>query len=467
MQFRLEKYWLKKIFRLYLFCYLFSCFDQSSNATLKITPVEPYKKDSSDVAYYAAKNANFMDVGFHEFDLTTLQGLDVNRTDILFFDVSTDTLSGSNLVINIKTQTNSSQSSPLIPIAMAGGSNCGNGNCVGQTTGNINYSNYGYFFAATYTAKQTLRIGIYPFDICIAVVNQDLHPLANGCSQYGNSAIVTAPIDGTPTRFILTFNAGNSTGDGKPDIKDSAETASITLNFQSKASSFTCPSLDSVYFPGDSQISIDTSLFTTTQTTGNATIDTLVVAGKDAGSNDDVALVTTQDFATSNDIVARLKIGSSQKVDGFKNSTDTETHNYTLAFTVRDKAGVLYKYDALSPFPSSCKITKVQTSEVLGFLSKSNCFIATSAFRSASTLPVLILQEFRDRILLPSSLGQSFVKTYYKYSPKMATWLVKHPDFRFPVLLILVPVEFFAWLMLNPLILFILFFGEITLFYFL
>ena len=43
-----------------------------------------------------------------------------------------------------------------------------------------------------------------------------------------------------------------------------------------------------------------------------------------------------------------------------------------------------------------------------------------------------------------------FVRWYYHWSPDAAEWLMRHPLFRFPILLALIPFEVVAWLFLHP-----------------
>ncbi len=55
------------------------------------------------------------------------------------------------------------------------------------------------------------------------------------------------------------------------------------------------------------------------------------------------------------------------------------------------------------------------------------CFIATAAYGSYEHPYVHILREFRDRSLLSSSLGRSFVEFYYAHSPPAAQFIADHP----------------------------------------
>lgn len=55
------------------------------------------------------------------------------------------------------------------------------------------------------------------------------------------------------------------------------------------------------------------------------------------------------------------------------------------------------------------------------------CFIATSAFNDGQAWEVLQLREFRDFTLRNSNLGRKFIALYYKFSPRIACLLDKHP----------------------------------------
>ena len=77
------------------------------------------------------------------------------------------------------------------------------------------------------------------------------------------------------------------------------------------------------------------------------------------------------------------------------------------------------------------------------------CFIATAAYGSLLEPHVRILCKFRDRYLLTSGPGKTFVKNYYKYSPPAADFISKHAGLRAVVCVFLLPLVGFSWMILK------------------
>lgn len=80
---------------------------------------------------------------------------------------------------------------------------------------------------------------------------------------------------------------------------------------------------------------------------------------------------------------------------------------------------------------------------------KIGCFIATAAYGSYLHPFVNILRTFRDRVLLVSSLGSSFVEWYYRVSPPIANVISRHSVLSAAVRILLLPAIGIAWLSLQ------------------
>ena len=70
------------------------------------------------------------------------------------------------------------------------------------------------------------------------------------------------------------------------------------------------------------------------------------------------------------------------------------------------------------------------------------CFIATAAFGSYRAPEVILLQKFRDRILLASAPGRLFVEAYYRVSPPIADFIGHYDSLKRATRLALKPLIF-------------------------
>jgi hypothetical protein len=68
------------------------------------------------------------------------------------------------------------------------------------------------------------------------------------------------------------------------------------------------------------------------------------------------------------------------------------------------------------------------------------CFIATAAFGSYEDRYVKVLRDFRDQVLLPTSMGHAFVDWYYDHSPPAADYIAQHKAARIGTQILLWPV---------------------------
>jgi len=77
------------------------------------------------------------------------------------------------------------------------------------------------------------------------------------------------------------------------------------------------------------------------------------------------------------------------------------------------------------------------------------CFIATAAYGSPEHFQVRILREFRDKYLMSGKLGRSFVRLYYKHSPRLARFVENHSILKIPVRIHLLPIVALSYLFLQ------------------
>jgi hypothetical protein len=81
--------------------------------------------------------------------------------------------------------------------------------------------------------------------------------------------------------------------------------------------------------------------------------------------------------------------------------------------------------------------------------SAEGCFIATAAYGSYMEEHVMVLRNFRDRILYSSAWGTAAVHFYYKHSPPLADFIAEHQNLRRVVRWGLLPVIGLSWMTLQ------------------
>ena len=418
-----------------------------------------------------ANPVGFMEQGFTFFDLQASQGTtstppesapDTGANMIQLVVTSTlQPVAGQTLVVVLVPgfSGNPSNGTPMIPLASVGGSTCGGASpgssCVGYdnvTTPSNPVNSAGFIPNGTPSSSQT--IGFYPYDVCLYVFTR-YAVTPTGCTTgTGPKTIadLTTSNPGVSLNFTVrtlsvatTDNATIQAAVNAATSGNSPESFPFFMHFQAETPTITCPpATTSVYFPGDGQISIDASQFAVLPALGGAGVTTLVAVAKQGG----VASAGAGPPIFYNDpsqFPQRLNAGGGiQQMAGFTNTTSLSDGNvYSLAFNAADSAGI-YTGTTCGP------INGVRTAAIQGFLQRSNCFIATAAFRSIDSAPVVMLRAFRDQILLHTGPGRGFVSWYYGWSPPAAEWLMIHSEYRYPVLLALFPLEAVAWTVLHP-----------------
>jgi hypothetical protein len=386
-----------------------------------------------------------------------------NRFEINFYsDVNPPALAGTQQVV-VTFQSYPLASSPIhpAPIATVNGRACDNSICQGlNVIPGISSSNH--YYAVRYTPQTNIRIGFYPQDICAdytAAGGDAVGCTGGSVTPLSATAVTTMQLSYAIT--IVSDSVSYPTASptpapvvvGRPVVATVIDqtTDPISYTLENILPTLSCPdtnTLNGSVIPGDGQIFLNTTAFafSTPNSTLGAPGSGLIVVGQDT-SVTAAAPDVSPTYASKNSIAAPIALGSPlTPVVGFKNSTSADVHAYQVSFIGQDRAGVY----AGPASVSGCLLNPVETATIQGFLGKSNCFVATAAFGSIDSSPVLLLREFRDSILLPSPVGRSFVKWYYHWSPPAAEWLTLHPAFRLPVLLFLSPLEAIAWLCLHP-----------------
>ena len=92
-------------------------------------------------------------------------------------------------------------------------------------------------------------------------------------------------------------------------------------------------------------------------------------------------------------------------------------------------------------------------------LPKEGCFIATAAYGSYFEKDVKVLRDFRDHYLLTNNIGKLFVKTYYKYSPSIATFIANSEILKGMVRVILTPIVYMIKYPIYAMVLILFLFG--------
>lgn len=449
MPYKLVNCWSKACVRLFALASLFLSIP--ALATLTVTPAPPYSYSASSVVYFAAPSAdpvgdpNLLDtaIGFKEFSVSAVRTNDsAGRPNLIFFDVSTDRTAAdlgktdTNVLVLMLTSTTGTEKT--VPFAAAGPTTCSGTSCDCNPPNNCYYESPGNVStnAAIFTPGLTLRVGVYIAEICAAA---SASPPA-GCDGS------TPRVNGTTIPIKFSIVAVPLAVNNAVDLPDAsgAESVQISVSFQNDRPTLSCSSVpNNFYFPGDGEILVEPASFSGIGSAVKSDLDTAIIVGK-IDNAEPVKSATFGDPGV-NDIVGRVPLqGGTTSVGGFVNTVTGAENKYRLDITVRDKAGIL------APFNGTCNVSGVQSADIQGFLARSNCFIATAAYRSTEAYPVRMLREFRDRILLQFNLGREFVGWYYAWSPSAAEWLMRNPEYRYPVLVALLPLEIVAWACLNP-----------------
>lgn len=75
-------------------------------------------------------------------------------------------------------------------------------------------------------------------------------------------------------------------------------------------------------------------------------------------------------------------------------------------------------------------VEQVAQGQGIQFKNRGGCFIATACYGSVYASEVVLLQDYRDRVLLKSKGGRAFVRFYYAVSPPLASVIARSEALR-------------------------------------
>ncbi|QKS28195.1 MAG: hypothetical protein HT579_04140 [Candidatus Accumulibacter similis] len=77
-------------------------------------------------------------------------------------------------------------------------------------------------------------------------------------------------------------------------------------------------------------------------------------------------------------------------------------------------------------------------------IQKRECFIATACYGSDAAREVVFLRRFRDEHLIKNVIGRKLVSVYYRFSPRLARLIERHPNLRKAVRVLIGPISSMA-----------------------
>lgn len=313
----------------------------------------------------------------------------------------------------------------------------GNVSCQGSRTGASNLS-------ASYQFGTVLRVGFSFSSLCNT-------PGASSGSLCAGNAYSTLAGKTLTQPIVVTFSIVNDFLSTGAVSGGNIDTTTFTLAVSDIAPLISCPSggISNYYFPGDGQVYINPSNYSSSAGSGatpsdvGVAVDSLLFVASRVSSGFPLNPVISSTLP-SNEITAYVDVANgNQAVTGFVNSVNGTDNVYQAYLHSQNEIGLI------SPLSCTVPAPYVAAQSIKGVLTESKCFIATAAYQDGRAAPVMMLRKFRDRILAKTGFGRDFIRAYYQHSPALAEWAWDKPVIRSIALRLLAPVELAAWLWLE------------------
>ena len=124
---------------------------------------------------------------------------------------------------------------------------------------------------------------------------------------------------------------------------------------------------------------------------------------------------------------------------------DHAIYHYRLVAT--NESGTSYGDDSTFTTLTAANVVNQAVTEGTG--GSGGCFIATAAFGTPMAREIVILEKFRDCVLMTHAAGRFFVRFYYRFSPPMAHFIGRHDTLRATARWCILPFVGISWMALK------------------
>ncbi len=167
----------------------------------------------------------------------------------------------------------------------------------------------------------------------------------------------------------------------------------------------------------------------------------------------------TPDLGTYTDIEIEEDTSGFQLIDNRIDNLENDVQYFFRVATIdtarnisniTSDVAIINYCGSLTPAAGDICPFRVTPNEVFGLLTEDlNCFVSTAAFGSSWNSKVEDFRVFRNQILSRSKFGQSLIRSYYNWGPKLARSIAPSPTYRLMARTALYPFWLSTKLILN------------------